>query len=1205
MHTLDRFIAATRKPSFVAGLAFLVLILVSASSFAQTGGTGSIQGTVTDPTGAVVAGASITATNVATGVQTVAVTTDAGVYELSLLQPGVYTVTVTATGFRPLTQEHVIVDALAKVAVNPKLEVGTSTQSISVSGEPTMLMTDDVKLGSAMENNVYDSLPLAMNQSARDPSAFAGLAVGVNSYSVQAAGPSTGSFNGGQTYQNEGYIEGLPLTSAGTESDTRNLAFGISVEAVEQFQVATTGSEATYEGQGVSNYIVKSGTNRFHGGVYEYFRNTDFDAKGFFATKTPIEHQNEFGVTIGGAIIKDKLFFFGNYDGYRFDSAIPPSLQTIPTAAERTGDFSAFPIPIYDPTTCISMNASGQCTGRQQFSYNGVLNVIPPSRLSKVAQSFQSYLPTNFANTGIANNYLASLPNLVNNDSTTDRVDYNFSNKNRIYGVFSKGKYANPTVGSLAAATSTTNSTLPVPYTDGRGVIEYATLGQVHETYTISPTLVNDFGYSISRLFIPLTSNTATGNYPGKAGLTGLPPGIASTGFPDITFSGNDIPVSWDGTNSHAYNEDQTSYTAQDNILWSKNKHHFTFGFQWQALQDNENIPLTGTQAGFTFAQNETGNFTSTGAINANTGLAYASFLLGAPDSSIVTQNAVAETGGRYKTYATYAQDDIQLTSRLNLNLGLRWDLWGPFKEVENRMSFFNPTLPNPVAGGIPGALQFAGSGTDGCNCSTPVNWHYKNFAPRVGLAYRLGDKDVVRAFYGIFYAHAGGVGGRTDGRQGLGQIGFDNSGSLGQAVTGQPAYYWDSGYPGNPINPPFINPSYGIGFISKTAPGASAIGAGPTTSQTLNYGDPVNGGQAPQYQDWSLNIQHAFTSNMTLSVAYSASVGHHLPNAGVAGPFTDQIPVQYLPLGSLLTTSLSAASLAQAQAVLTPLGLSIPWASAGVPFPFFTGTIGQALRPFPQYSALANPWLDVGNSNYNALQVTFNRRLSSGLTFMLNYTFSKELDDLAGVRYPGEDSLEYSEGTINRPNVASATVVYQLPFGTGHSWNSSNGVLSQVISNWQFSGIFTFANGAPLTVTGTCNGYGVIDASCYPNDTPGFAGSPWQHGSLSTLASVTTTPFLNKAAFTNPVAGAYGNAARTAPYGLLAPGVADIDVSVRREFAIRESVRLALQADAFDVNNAVYFAAPNTTLSSSSFGTFTSQANQPRKLQLSARVTF
>ena len=246
---------------------------------------------------------------------------------LPFLPAGEYTVTVTAAGFQTLTQPNVVVDALAVVGLDLKVQIGAASQSVTVEAAPSMLKTDDVALGGSIQNKVYDALPLAMNGAARDPSAFAGLAVGVNNYSTQPAGPSTGSFNGGQTYQNEVYIEGLPLTSAGTESDTRNLAFGVSVEAVEQFQVETAGAKAMYEGQGVSNYVFKSGTNQFHGGVFEYFRNTDFDARGFFALTTPIEHQNEFGATIGGPIKKNKIFFFGNYDGYRFVSATPPALS--------------------------------------------------------------------------------------------------------------------------------------------------------------------------------------------------------------------------------------------------------------------------------------------------------------------------------------------------------------------------------------------------------------------------------------------------------------------------------------------------------------------------------------------------------------------------------------------------------------------------------------------------------------------------------------------------------------------------------------------------------------------------------------------------------------------------------------------------------------------------------------------------------------
>lgn len=1165
------------------------LLIAVTSAVAQVGGSGSIQGTVMDSSRAAVVGATVTATNIATGIATVRKTSDAGFFVLPLLPAGEYKVTVEAPGFETLIQTGVIVDALAVVGLNPQLKVGTVSQTTTVVEQAAVIKTDDVSLGSSIGNKIYDTLPLAMNKAARDPSAFVGLAIGVNGYTTQAAGPSTGSFNGGQPNQNEGYVEGLPLTSAGTEGDTRNLAFGVSVEAVDEFQVQTTGSKAMYEGQGVSNYVVKSGTNKFHGGAYEYLRNTAFDARPYFSPLLSPEHQNEFGFNLGGPIKKDKIFFFSNYDGYRYSAATLPSIQTIPTAAERSGDFSAFPQPIYDPLSTVC--SGGTCT-RTQFSYNGVLNVIPPNRLSNVSKSYESYLPTNFANSNIASNYVATLPDKVNNDSTTSKVDINLNQKHALSALYSHGKYNNPLTGSLTLGTT---STLPIPYTDSRDVVEYATLAQAKEVYTINSHLVNTVSWGLNRLYIPLTSNTIGGDYPSKAGLTGMPAGTAATGFPDVTFKGPNIPISWDGTNSHTFNEAQTSYTAQENLLWTKGKHNLTFGFQWQALQDNETFS---EEAGFTFVQAETSNFlASSSALDPNTGLAYASYLLGAVDSSVVPQIAYRETGGRYKTYAPYVQDDFKVTPRLTLNMGLRWDLWSPFTEANDVMSMFNPTLANPLAGGRPGALQFAGKGTDSCGCSTPIKWHYLNLAPRLGFAYRIKENTVVRGSYSMFYAHAGGVGGRTNGRQGLSQLGFNAGGGLSSVTTGQPAYYWDSGYPGNPTAPPFFDPSYGIGFI--TADPAHPL-EGPSTAQTVTYGDPNNGGKAPYYEDWTLDIQHSFTPNMSLTVAYAGTVGHWLPGATVANQFTNQIPLQYLSLGaSLLAQNLTPTTLAQVQA---------QFPNFTVPFPNFVGTVAQALKPFPQYSAISNPWLDVGNSIYHALQVSGNRRFSGGLTFMANYTFSKEIDDLANVRLPGNNALERSLGTVDHAQVASATLLYQLPFGPGRRWNSGSGTLNQVIGGWQVSGIYTFATGAPLSITSSaCKGGGIIDAVCYPNYTPGFTGSVWQNGDPGTKGAAvdSTTHYLNAAAFTAPATLAYGNVPRTAPYGLFAPSVADIDLSIRREFTIREGMTLSIQGDAFNISNSVFLAAPDTNVNDKAFGEFTAQANNPRKLQLSARITF
>jgi hypothetical protein len=368
-----------------------------------------------------------------------------------------------------------------------------------------------------------------------------------------------------------------------------------------------------------------------------------------------------------------------------------------------------------------------------------------------------------------------------------------------------------------------------------------------------------------------------------------------------------------------------------------------------------------------------------------------------------------------------------------------------------------------------------------------------------------------------------------------------------------------------------------------------------------MPYSYPSLSGKAPYYEDWSFNIQHSFTPNLMFSAAYSGTDGHWLPGALVPQALTNnQIPIQYLSLGSLLTSTLNAANLAKAQALFP--NIQMPYAN-------FTGTIAQAIKPFPQYTTVQSPWLDLGNSTYNALQLSLNKRLAHGLTFMVNYAFSKELDDLAAnLRDPTKLFLEKAPGTIDHKNVASATVVFQLPFGAGHKLNGENVALNSIISHWQVSAIYTYASGAPMTITGTCTGGGVIDAACYPNYSAAFGsgGDVWQNGAPgSGGASISATSYLNKAAFVDPAAYTAGDIARSAPLGLFAPHNADLDVSLRREFPIREQVKLSFQADAFNVNNAVHFAAPGLGIDSASFGIFSSMANQPRKLQFSARISF
>src|SRR5438876_2207122 len=317
-------------------LSWIALLLITPSiSSAQIGGSGSIQGTVLDISNLAVPGATVTATNVATGIQTARQTTDAGVYALMPLQPGEYRVTVSLPGFETFVRTGLIVDALSVVGLNVTLQVAGIRHDVVVTAAPPPLATADARLGQTIRNDVYTALPLVLNTGGpRDPTQFMFLMPG-----VQSVG-RWGNVMGGQDFTTDMYVEGIPITNAVVQGEGRNLSYGISVEAVDQFQVETSGTAVMFNGQGASNYVVKSGTNTFRGAGFEYFRNKALDAKAFFATTKPDDNQHEYGGTIGGPIRRNQMFFFVAYDGYRDRRQTPSVLVSVPTTAQRNGDFS-------------------------------------------------------------------------------------------------------------------------------------------------------------------------------------------------------------------------------------------------------------------------------------------------------------------------------------------------------------------------------------------------------------------------------------------------------------------------------------------------------------------------------------------------------------------------------------------------------------------------------------------------------------------------------------------------------------------------------------------------------------------------------------------------------------------------------------------------------------------------------------------------
>jgi Carboxypeptidase regulatory-like domain/TonB-dependent Receptor Plug Domain len=1236
-----RFPAATCFPMLRALLPIGLLCLPCA--YAQLAGKGEIKGTVKDPTGAVVPNATLTATESSTNVTLTRKTTSSGDYDMSPLDPGVYTIVVVASGFERQTQFNLHVNALEIQDFNPVLTVGTATENVTVSSAPPALETSNATLGATMENEMYSALPIQMGAygqpDQRRATDFAFLMPGVQGNNTNGnATTNTGVVNGSGSRgaATAVYIDGLPFTQASGEGDPRFVWTAISVDAVNQFQVETSGYSALYEGQGVQNYTIKQGGNKFHASVYDYFRNTSLDTWGFFAPGSinpvvghatkPEEHQNEYGVTLSGPIWKQRAFFFGSYDGYRFSHGPTPSYQTAPTAAEMNGDFSALGVPIYDPNTqtaCTAKSTNGPC--RYQYGYSGgagtglagnpiltgAKNVIPAGEFSPVAlrmQSFQGPL----TNQNATNNQLVALKYGLTNWMTTNRVDFLITPQNTLTLVGAIGRQAStfPT-----NQTTSGRSNAPIPYNFGQAFAPKTAVGIVEDTHVFSANLVNQFKAGFARYNGPTFNTDEAPAYAATAmGITGLPTGQAQDAFPFVTFAGTDAPTNWAGEPASV--SIANSYALIDNVQWVFGKHSLTMGLEMAWLQYQVTGDTTGTSpVTLATAVTETAAITPSSnsapkyAATAGTGLSYASFLVGQIDKGSLTQNLVQETGARFRPISPYFQDDWKVTSRLTLNLGLRYDFYPTYSEAHNVLSFFNPTLINPVTG-LPGAIQFAGSGANTCNCSTPVNNYYKNFGPRIGFAFQSGAKTVWRGSWGVMYTHGNGVGGAANSRTGTGILGFSATPSF--SANGFLLSTFPLG-PGNsafPSYPPALGTASGTGFGT----GYTTVSGYTGTPSTIGYGDPYQGGRAPQYINWSFGFQHQWASDLTSSISYVGSQGHFLITDGgnPRGYWADALDPKYLSLGSNL--SLTGPAM-QAFCVAN----NLPCPPAGL---FTTSQpLSQALKPFP-FSALTDTYGNVANSSYNALQISVMKRASHGVMFMANYTWSRTIDDGGTFRtgYPipaafsqngkswAADAIERGVSTSNQPQHFVLTGVWDLPFGRTILTDTS--YARAILGGFKFSTIFQAYSGSPLAILGSACGTNPAQTStaCEPTLSPGYRSvahinGAW--GSGVTAANV-TQPFIDSAAFVQTPSYVFGNAPRTAPYNLYGPGNYDLDISLRRTFGLGfEGVHLTLQGDLYNVTNHTQFGGIGTTFGSSSFGTVSSQANASRDAQLMARFEF
>jgi len=1194
------------KAKTVCQMLAVLVVLVAALSApdrvsAQTGGGGSIQGTITDPGGAVVRGATVVATNVATKVDTTRQTNEAGLYVIKPLPPGEYKVIVTSSGFLTLIQEKIIVDALSTVNVNLALKVGDVKETVTVADAPAQLNTSDPRLGQTVRNELYTNLPLALgvavagsgiSQGPRNPGAFIFLLPGV----TEGNGTRWGAINGGQGFSKDVFIEGVPITDPIQQGEGRTIALGLSVESVEQFQVETSGTGVEFNGQGSENYTIKSGKNQFHGAGFEYVRNTILDARGFYPAIKPVEHQNELGANVGGPIIKKKLFFFFSYDRWFYRVVSPTLTASVPTLKERTGDFTELGVNIYDPLSTVCV---GNACTRTQFSdptrataTNPLgLNIIPAARLSAISKVYQGPLPLP-TNSGVINNYVSQVPAGLDNTNYNLKVDYDLTGSQRISGIYTYGKRTQPTAFQVVNDPSTI---LPLPFNNTRIVTEIPTVFQLKHTWTISPALINQLSFGFQHLFVPITNATSADKWSTKSGIQGLPPGDASDAFLEASFAGSNVPTNWRGTNARDFEDNNYNYSIQDSVLYIRGNHSFKFGGQYQRTFDKVKTDDTGTFFGAAFSNNQTAQFTTgTSALVSTTGNAYASFLLGALNTATINDDTVSgatPTVATFTTYSYWVADDWKVTKRLTLNLGLRHDIMIPYKEKNDKFSYMDPLAPNPAAGGIGGALRFGGNyapSAISCNCSTIVKTDYKALGPRVGFAFSLDDKTSIRGGYGIMYTRRGAVGGREGARQGTLFVGINASPALTAANAFDPAFYWQSGVPAY-TKGPIYDETYLSGFAT-----GRAVGGG------MNYGNPDS--VPPRYTNWNLSVQRSLTSSLVVTAAYVGGLGTSLAGAA-PGLWTNQTDPKYLVLGSLLNATATAANVAAAAAIVP--GIKLPYAT------FSGGTIAQMLKPFPQYASVGAPYNNDGQSNYQALQISVQQRLSRGLTFNFNYTYSRSKGTVNGFQtaYQSINALSVND----EPHVLNAFYSYQLPFGKGKTYNPENKVVRALVSGWQVSGITRFASGVPLgpfTVTCSAGQQG----TCYANLNPNYTGNgringAWGSG-INYGAVTTTTPYIDLTAFAAPTPYTYGNSTPTGAYGLRQPHFVNQDASLTRNFQIRENVRFVFGIDSQNLFNFVRFGGISTSIGSftapnAAFGKVTSQINLPRAFQFKFRLEF
>jgi hypothetical protein len=1083
-------------------------------------------------------GVQVSAQNSRTNVVS-ATQTDASGYYLLQLPSGDYVVSVSATGFATLVQQNVSVTIGGDVGLDFHLQVATTTQTVEVKGDASaeLITPNSSVVQTTVDSSLVTAIPVEVSGAMRNASSFLKLEPGYNGFSLNGGAPQTQPVT----------VDGADVSPVGfgTGVGTPPFAAAVPSFAVQEFQVIGDSADANVgrTSTGAVTYALKSGTNQFHGGVFIYNRNTIYDAKNFFARTRGVDRQNEFGFDLGGPIRRNKTFFYGYYDGFRFSTTTTGVAYSLLTPAMKAGDFTAAGIPaIYDPATT-APNGSGGFS-RQQFSCNGVLNTICPDRISPVSAFYASLYP-NPTLPGLTNNFLGTTISNNNSDQFLVKVDHSFSPSSRLSASYNWNN--NPQLSSCGFGIALCGGTPGSNHGD-RAIVNW--------NLTISPSKVN-------HVILALTFEDY---FQHKGGQNSFTDGdnlnaIAGLGFVNQT-GGAAINAGgyFLGTGSSINKDSHTNGRFGDDFTWVHGGHESLFGisvlrYYTIGSQGGFHPPPFGT---FTFSPLESGL-----PGNTKTGYAAASFLLGEVDSAGFAQNPEQAMVMPY--YGLYAQDKWKIRSNLTLTYGLRWEYSSPITHRNNFISNFDPALPNPGAGNIPGALVFAGFGSGRAGKRQFANAWFGGFGPRVGLSYAVKPGTVIRAAYGMMYD--------TNSQPAIvlnsqGYYANTTKTSLNGGVTS--AFNWNTGFPAIPLGPDF-DPTFANGGSTSWM--------------------PPYGARAPAVENYNVGIQQKLWGGVVVDASYVGTQSHHMgisPFNSNPGLNLNQLNPKYLALGTVLQSSVGSA---QANAA----GITAPYAG-------FVGTVAQALRPYPQYQAITFTDDPIGNQHYNALQVKAQKTLSGGLSMIFAYTYEKNITDVSGFGAQNYYNLkaEKAVASYDIPQSFVGAYTYDLPIGKGKLLSLNNSLANKLLGGWTTSGILTLQSGKPITVTTELSLAGI--GAILPNVVSGqpLYGPNDSRGSFNPSVD----KYINASAFASPPPFTFGNAPRYFD-SLRTFGLHDWDVALQKRFPITERISFSLRGEFFNVLNTVNFGAPNADIQSAAFGKISSINGNPRNGQVSGTLSW